>query len=154
MSALTLPLDSKPKGDQVREPGRRKGAVRVIAVRRRAIWWMAEGSGDQISTKIGNYAPTAVTRAARQKMKKYREDKRERYLTKEELQQLGAALVDAEQGKTESPFAESHPQRMHPANFPASLGLQTAWLRSFAVLSSIEDRELAFALKSALKSAC
>jgi Arm DNA-binding domain/Phage integrase, N-terminal SAM-like domain len=38
-------------------------------------------------------------------VKKYREDKRERYLTKEELRRLGAALADAERNKTESPFA-------------------------------------------------
>jgi integrase len=37
-------------------------------------------------------------------VKKYREDKRERYLTKEELQRLGAALDDAKQNQTESPF--------------------------------------------------
>ena len=38
-------------------------------------------------------------------VKKYREDKRERYLTKEELHRLGAALAQAEQTKAESPFA-------------------------------------------------
>src|SRR4029450_11899760 len=38
-------------------------------------------------------------------VKKYREDKRERYLTKEELQRLGAALADAQTKATESPFA-------------------------------------------------
>ena len=38
-------------------------------------------------------------------VKKYREDKRERYLTREELQRLGASLSDAERMKTESPFA-------------------------------------------------
>lgn len=38
-------------------------------------------------------------------VKKYREDKRERYLTREELQRLGAALVQAERTKAESPFA-------------------------------------------------
>ena len=38
-------------------------------------------------------------------VKKYREDKRERYLTKEELRRLGGALADAERGRTESPFA-------------------------------------------------
>jgi integrase len=37
-------------------------------------------------------------------VKKYREDKRERYLTKEELQRLGVALDDAKQKQTESPF--------------------------------------------------
>jgi integrase len=37
-------------------------------------------------------------------VKKYREDKRERYLTKEELQRLGTALDDAKQNHTESPF--------------------------------------------------
>jgi integrase len=38
-------------------------------------------------------------------VKKYREDKRERYLTKEELRRLGGALADAERDGTESPFA-------------------------------------------------
>jgi integrase len=38
-------------------------------------------------------------------VKKYREDKRERYLTGQELQQLGAALTDAQTKRTESPFA-------------------------------------------------
>lgn len=38
-------------------------------------------------------------------VEKYREHKRERYLTKEELGRLGAALTDAERGKSESPFA-------------------------------------------------
>jgi Arm DNA-binding domain/Phage integrase, N-terminal SAM-like domain len=38
-------------------------------------------------------------------IKKYREDKRERYLTKQELQQLGAVLADAQANATESPFA-------------------------------------------------
>ena len=38
-------------------------------------------------------------------VKKYREDKRERYLTREELQRLGAALAQAERTKAESPFA-------------------------------------------------
>ena len=38
-------------------------------------------------------------------VKKYREEKRERYLTKEELRRLGAALADTERNKTESPFA-------------------------------------------------
>jgi integrase len=38
-------------------------------------------------------------------VKKYQEDKRERYLTKEELRRLGGALADAERGRTESPFA-------------------------------------------------
>jgi integrase len=37
-------------------------------------------------------------------VKKYREDKRERYLTKEELQCLGTALDDAKHNQTESPF--------------------------------------------------
>jgi hypothetical protein len=37
-------------------------------------------------------------------VKKYREDKRERYLTKEELQRLGAVLDDAKQNRTETPF--------------------------------------------------
>src|SRR5262249_12315997 len=37
--------------------------------------------------------------------KKYREDKRERYLTKEELQRLGAVLADAQTKAIESPFA-------------------------------------------------
>jgi integrase len=38
-------------------------------------------------------------------VKKYREDKRERYLTREELQRLGAVLADAQSNATESPFA-------------------------------------------------
>ena len=38
-------------------------------------------------------------------VKKYREEKRERYLTKEELRRLGVTLADAERRKTESPFA-------------------------------------------------
>jgi len=38
-------------------------------------------------------------------VKKYREDKRERYLTKPELQRLGAVLADAETKAVESPFA-------------------------------------------------
>jgi integrase len=38
-------------------------------------------------------------------LQKYREEKRERYLTKEELQRLGAALADAQTKATESPFA-------------------------------------------------
>jgi integrase len=38
-------------------------------------------------------------------VKKYREQKRERYLTKEELRRLGGALGDAERGGTESPFS-------------------------------------------------
>jgi integrase len=38
-------------------------------------------------------------------VKKYREDKRERYLTKAELQRLGAVLADAQTKATESPFA-------------------------------------------------
>jgi integrase len=38
-------------------------------------------------------------------LKKYREEKRRRYLTKDELRRLGAALADAERNKTESPFA-------------------------------------------------
>jgi integrase len=37
-------------------------------------------------------------------VKKYREDKRERYLTKDELRRLGAALAEAERSRTESPF--------------------------------------------------
>ena len=37
-------------------------------------------------------------------VKKYREDKRERYLTKDELQRLGAVLADAERDNTEIPF--------------------------------------------------
>jgi integrase len=37
-------------------------------------------------------------------VKKYREDKRERYLTNEELQRLGVALAQAERTKTENPF--------------------------------------------------
>jgi integrase len=37
-------------------------------------------------------------------VKKYREDKRERYLTKEELRRLGTALDDAKQNQAESPF--------------------------------------------------
>jgi integrase len=37
-------------------------------------------------------------------LKKYRERKRERYLTKEELQRLGAALSNAERNRTESCF--------------------------------------------------
>jgi integrase len=36
---------------------------------------------------------------------KYREQKRERYLTKEELRRLGGTLADAERAGTESPFA-------------------------------------------------
>ena len=38
-------------------------------------------------------------------VKKYREDKRERYLTGQELQQLGAVLTDAQTKTTESPFS-------------------------------------------------
>jgi len=38
-------------------------------------------------------------------VKKYREDKRERYLNKAELQRLGAVLADAQTKATESPFA-------------------------------------------------
>src|SRR5262249_48989487 len=38
-------------------------------------------------------------------VKKYREDKRERYLTKAELQRLGAVLADAETKAVENPFA-------------------------------------------------
>jgi integrase len=38
-------------------------------------------------------------------VKKYREQKRERYLTKEELQRLGRVLADPETKATESPFA-------------------------------------------------
>jgi integrase len=38
-------------------------------------------------------------------VKKYREDKRERYLTREELQRLGAVLDAAERPQTETPFA-------------------------------------------------
>ena len=38
-------------------------------------------------------------------LKKYREHKRERYLTKAELQRLGAVLADAQTKATESPFA-------------------------------------------------
>ena len=38
-------------------------------------------------------------------VKKYREDKRERYLTKQELQRLGAALANDQANETESPFA-------------------------------------------------
>jgi integrase len=37
-------------------------------------------------------------------VKKYREEKRERYLTNEELQRLGMALAQAERTKTENPF--------------------------------------------------
>src|ERR1700732_1465900 len=37
-------------------------------------------------------------------VKKYREDKRERYLTNEELQRLSVALAQAERTKTENPF--------------------------------------------------
>jgi integrase len=37
-------------------------------------------------------------------VKKYRENKRERYLTKEELQRLGVSLDDAKQNQTETPF--------------------------------------------------
>lgn len=37
-------------------------------------------------------------------VKKYREQKRERYLSKEELRRLGTALDDAKQNQTESPF--------------------------------------------------
>ena len=37
-------------------------------------------------------------------VKKYREHKRERYLTKEELRRLGAVLADAQTKETESPF--------------------------------------------------
>jgi integrase len=37
-------------------------------------------------------------------VKKYREDKRERYLTKEEFQRLGGVLADAGRNSTESPF--------------------------------------------------
>ena len=38
-------------------------------------------------------------------VKKYREDKRERYLTKDELQRLGATLAAAKRNETETPFA-------------------------------------------------
>src|SRR6476469_5149181 len=38
-------------------------------------------------------------------VKKYREEKRERYLTRDELRRLGAALAHAERDGTESPFA-------------------------------------------------
>jgi integrase len=38
-------------------------------------------------------------------VKKYREDKRERFLVREELQRLGAALDAAERSQTETPFA-------------------------------------------------
>ena len=38
-------------------------------------------------------------------VKKYREDKRERYLTMEELQRLGATLADAKRNDTETQFA-------------------------------------------------
>jgi integrase len=38
-------------------------------------------------------------------VKKYREHRRERYLTREELQRLGTALADSERSKRESPFA-------------------------------------------------
>jgi integrase len=38
-------------------------------------------------------------------VKKYHEEKRERYLTRDELQRLGAALADADRNKTETPFA-------------------------------------------------
>jgi integrase len=38
-------------------------------------------------------------------VKKYREDKRERYLTKAELQRLGTVLADAQIKRSESPFA-------------------------------------------------
>jgi integrase len=38
-------------------------------------------------------------------LEKYREEKRERYLTREELQRLGAALAQAGRTKSESPFA-------------------------------------------------
>jgi integrase len=38
-------------------------------------------------------------------VKKYREDRRERYLTKAELQRIGAVLADARTKTTESPFA-------------------------------------------------
>jgi integrase len=38
-------------------------------------------------------------------VKKYREDKRERYLTGQELQRLGAVLADVQTKGTESPFA-------------------------------------------------
>ena len=37
-------------------------------------------------------------------VKKYPENKRERYLTKDELQRLGATLADAERDNTETPF--------------------------------------------------
>ena len=37
-------------------------------------------------------------------VKKYREEKRERYLTKDEMQRLGAALLDAQAKQTETPF--------------------------------------------------
>jgi Arm DNA-binding domain/Phage integrase, N-terminal SAM-like domain len=37
-------------------------------------------------------------------VKKYREEKRDRYLTGDELQRLGGALAQAERAKTESPF--------------------------------------------------
>jgi integrase len=38
-------------------------------------------------------------------VKRYRERRRERYLSREELQRLGAALVEAQNEKTETPFA-------------------------------------------------
>jgi integrase len=38
-------------------------------------------------------------------VKKYREEKRERYLTNEELRRLGTALADANRNKIETPFA-------------------------------------------------
>jgi integrase len=38
-------------------------------------------------------------------VQKFREDKRERYLTREELQRLGKAIAQAERAKSESPFA-------------------------------------------------
>lgn len=37
-------------------------------------------------------------------VKKYREEKRERYLTMQELQRLGTTLADADRNKTETPF--------------------------------------------------
>lgn len=40
-------------------------------------------------------------------VKKYREDKRERYLTREELQRLGAVLTDPQTHKAESPFVRA-----------------------------------------------
>jgi integrase len=40
-------------------------------------------------------------------IKKYREDKRERYLTKDELRRLGAVLTDPQTHKTEDPFVRA-----------------------------------------------